>query len=202
VENRHWVYNSLERAFLAAMVRKEKRAQERPLPASGEMPTVGLEQQLSTHAVELYPLLSDPALYEFNDGPRPQSCAALFERFKKLESRLSPDGTEQWLNWVIRLGDGQAAGFVQATVFRDHTANIAYTLGQKHWGKGLALAAVSQMLAMLADEYSVAKLRASVDPRNIRSIRLLNRLGLQVDHTDDSGDLIYMGYTQRILGAL
>jgi [ribosomal protein S5]-alanine N-acetyltransferase len=181
------------------MAQNEEHTPKRLLPASGKMPTVSLEQQLSTHAVELYPLLSDPALYEFNDGPRPQSCAALSERFKKLESRLSPDGTEQWLNWVIRLGDGQAAGFVQATVFPDHTANIAYTLGQKHWGKGLAFAAVSQMLPMLADEYSVAKLRASVDPRNIRSIHLLTRIGLQADHTDEAGDLIYIGDIRRTL---
>ncbi len=70
---------------------------------------------------------------------------------------------------------------------------IAYSLGRKYWGKGLAFAAPSQMLFVLAEEYIVTKVRASVDPRNIRSICLLNRLGLQVDQTDASGDLIYVG---------
>jgi [ribosomal protein S5]-alanine N-acetyltransferase len=187
---------------MSALTRNRKQERKSPLAASGEKPTVALEQQLSTHAVELYPLLSDPAVNEFHDEPMPQSCAALFERFKKLESRQSPDGNEKWLNWVIRLGDGHAAGFVQATVYQDHTANIAYTLGRKNWGKGLAFAAVSQMLSVLAHEYAVNKLRASVDPRNTRSIHLLNRIGMQVEHTDDSGDLIYIGDIQRILGAL
>lgn len=185
-----------------AMTPNRKQERENPLPPAREKPRVRLEEQLSIHAAELYPLLSDPAVHEFVDGPMPQSCAGLFKRFEKLESRQSPDGTEQWLNWVIRLGEGQAAGFVQATVHQDHTADIAYSLGRKYWGKGLAFAAISQMLFVLAEECSVTKLRASVDPRNIRSICLLNRLGLQVDHTDDSGDLIYVGDTQRILGAM
>jgi [ribosomal protein S5]-alanine N-acetyltransferase len=184
------------------MTRYAKRVRERPIPASGEKPAVVLEQQLRTHAAELYPLLSDPVLYEFEDRPGPKSCAALFERFKMLESRRSPDGSEHWLNWVIRLGDGRAAGSVQATVYQDQTANIAYILGRKHWGKGLAFAAVSQMLFVLADEYSVTKLRASVDPRNARSIRLLERIGLQVEHTDDYGDLIFKGDIQATLGTL
>jgi [ribosomal protein S5]-alanine N-acetyltransferase len=135
-----------------AMARNAKQGQRSPLCTASKNPTIRLEEQRRIHAAELYPLLADPALHQFMDEPMPQSCAALFERFEKLESRQSPDGTEQWLNWVIKLGDGESAGFVQATVHQDHTADIAYSLGRKYWGKGLAFAAVSQMLSMLADE--------------------------------------------------
>ena len=64
-----------------------------------------LEPQAVEHAAEMFQVLSDPAIYEFENSP-PQSSAWLEERFKKLESRASPDGMQHWLNWVIRLPTG------------------------------------------------------------------------------------------------
>jgi len=84
-----------------------------------------LEPQVAAHAAEMFRVLSEPALYEFENAP-PTSAEVLHERFTKLESRRSPDGRQQWLNWVMRLrGDG-LVGFVQATVFPDRSAGIAY----------------------------------------------------------------------------
>ena len=59
-------------------------------------------------------------------------------RFTKLETRLSADGQEQWLNWVICLASEELIGYVQATVRADGGVLIAYELGSAFWGKGLA----------------------------------------------------------------
>jgi hypothetical protein len=50
----------------------------------------------------MFAVLCDPAIYEFENEP-PPSVEWLRARFAKLESRRSPDGEEQWLNWVVRL---------------------------------------------------------------------------------------------------
>jgi [ribosomal protein S5]-alanine N-acetyltransferase len=63
--------------------------------------TLVLEPQVGAHAAEMFAVLSDPALYEFENAP-PESQAFLERRFSLLESRVSPSGAEHWLNWVIR----------------------------------------------------------------------------------------------------
>ena len=182
------------------MTKSKKQDRNRLFSPSVEEAKIVLERQLSKHAVELYPLLADPAVYHFIDEPMPQSCEALRERFRKLESGQSPDGTELWLNWVIRLDKRYAVGFVQATVYQDHTADIAYVLGKKYWGKGHAFAAVYHMLHLLATKYAVINLRALVDHRNTRSISLLDRLGLQPKYyIEDNGDVLYWGDIRHVL---
>ena len=75
-----------------------------------------LEPQVAAHAAELFTVLDDPDLYGFVDDKGPASETALRERLARLESRQSPDGLEQWLNWVVRNATGAVTGYVQATV--------------------------------------------------------------------------------------
>ena len=135
-----------------------------------------LEPQMAAHAAEMFVLLSDPALYHYLDSGPPTDPAWLAARFAKLESRQSADGSEQWLNWVIRTPQRGLAGFVQATVHADGSANIAYELGTAFWGRGWATRSTLAMLQELADQYAVLRAFATVDKRNLHSIKLLTRL--------------------------
>ena len=145
---------------------------------------VTLEPQLASHAAELYAVIGDPALYEFIDSKEPASEAALRERLARLESRLSPDGTEHWLNWVVRNAAGVVVGYVQATVTPDKSAEIAYVLGRAHWRKGYAGAACAAMIDELRETYGVTRLTATLDPANTASLALLRKLGLGLDWTN------------------
>jgi RimJ/RimL family protein N-acetyltransferase len=147
--------------------------------------TLRLEPQTAAHAAEMFVVLSDPAIYEYESEP-PQSLEGLRERFAELESRRSPNGREQWLNWVIRLPDGRLAGYVQATVHPDRHASIAYELNSSHWGRGLARQAVEAMLGELATHHGVPRATAVLKQVNQRSLRLLQRLGF----TPASGELL------------
>ena len=155
-----------------------------------------LEPQVEAHAAEMFEVLSDPAIYEFENTP-PESPAWLADRFRKLESRISPDGTQQWLNWVIRLPTGALGGYVQATVARDGTAYIAYVLASRHWRQGIGKAAVQWMMAELIAKYGVCRFMAALKAENFRSLALLRSLGFQ--RIDCSGDEIVM--SRRIDGA-
>jgi ribosomal-protein-alanine N-acetyltransferase len=142
-----------------------------------------LVPQTRAHAEEMFAVLSDPAIYIYENAP-PASIERLRDRFERLESRQSADGAEQWLNWVIRLEGTGLIGYVQATVHTDSSASIAYELGSAHWGLGLARRATEAMLAELIERYGVTTLYAVAKARNQRSLRLLGRLGFVAAGSD------------------
>jgi [ribosomal protein S5]-alanine N-acetyltransferase len=135
-----------------------------------------LEPQCAAHAQEMFAVLSDPAIYEYENEP-PPSVEWLSARYARLESRQSADGREHWLNWVIRLPGSGLIGYVQATVQADGHAAIAYELSSAWWGRGLASEAVRAMIAELVRQHRVQGLGAVLKRDNQRSLRLLQGLG-------------------------
>ncbi|MGZ5194644.1 MAG: GNAT family N-acetyltransferase, partial [Ramlibacter sp.] len=138
-------------------------------------PGLTLEPQRAAHADAMFEVLADPAIYRYENEP-PSSSDWLRARFTRLESRRSPDGREQWLNWVIRLSNSELAGYVQATVHPGGRAAIAYVLASRYWGRGLATQAVEAMIEEVGANHGVTKLSAVLKRGNVRSLRLLGRL--------------------------
>ena len=97
-----------------------------------------------------------------------------------LESRQSRDGSQQWLNWVIRLPTSELIGYVQATVYPSGRTALAYELNSTHWGRGLASQAVRAVIAHLVGHYEIRHLSAVLKKENHRSMRLLQRLGFSL----------------------
>lgn len=153
------------------------------------------------HADALFPILADPRQLEYLDEGAPASLDALRERYRRLESRCSADGREHWLNWalLLREGDDRAIGFVQATVQEDRRAWVAYEVAHARWGQGFATEATEVMVEHLIAHYAVTQCMATVDQRNQRSWRLLERLGFaraDPKHTAamdmQAGDWLYL----------
>ena len=162
-----------------------------------------LEPQTAAHADEMFAVLGDPAIYEFENEP-PPSLEWLRTRYAKLESRRSADGREQWLNWVIRIRTTELIGYVQATVRPDGCAALAYELASAHWGRGLARQAVEAMIGELAEHHGARRLSAVLRPENLRSLRLLERLGFsraspeeQLRHRAEPGELLMLRDIRR-----
>ena len=135
-----------------------------------------LEPQVEAHAHEMFEVLSDPAIYEFENAP-PPSEAWLKHRYSRLESRGPTDGTQKWLNWVIRLPSGDLAGYVQATVLQSGSSYVAYELASRYWRKGIGRSAVEAMLEELGSVYGVHTFVAVLKSANYRSLGLLRSLG-------------------------
>jgi [ribosomal protein S5]-alanine N-acetyltransferase len=142
-----------------------------------EAPPLTLEPLEARHAGAMFSVLSDPAIYQYENHP-PPSLEWLENRYTRLETRASADGTELWLNWVVQLDD-QAIGYVQATVEPDGLAWVAYEFGSAHWGRGLASLATRAMIDELQTGYDVHTLLAELVSANHRSVRLLERLGFE-----------------------
>jgi RimJ/RimL family protein N-acetyltransferase len=151
-----------------------------------------LEPQISAHAAEMFVVLSDPAIYKYENAP-PPSLEWLRTRFERLESRLSQDGKQRWLNWVIRCSTLELVGFVQATVRESGEALIAYELSSAYWGRGLGREAVWAMMSELVEHYQVNSLSAILKRANLRSLHLLENLGF-VAATPEQ----HAGYTLEI----
>lgn len=136
-----------------------------------------LEPQTAHHALALFPVLCDPAILRHDSQP-PESVACLLQRFADLESRRSPDGRQQWLNWVVRTDCAMPdwTGAVQATLDTTGDALIGYEFGSEWWGRGVAFAAVGAMLDEVAARYGATRAVAVAHHANSRSHNLLRRL--------------------------
>jgi [ribosomal protein S5]-alanine N-acetyltransferase len=148
-------------------------------------PRLVLEPLVAAHAPALFELLGEPVLYRYLDFPAPPSVEYLQGVYRQLEARGSPDGSELWLNWVVRPHGQALVGYVQATVEPARNAWVAYVLSSAHWGRGYAIEAVQAMMEHLGAVFPVPRYSATVEAGNARSVRLLERLGFRAVPASD-----------------
>ena len=139
-----------------------------------------LEPVTVHHAAELAPLLNDAALHEFTGGA-PLGPAALAARYALLAARRSPDGSQLWGNWVIRVrGTGAAAGTLQATLPAGGPgagpAEVAWVLARRYQGRGYAAEAARSLVAAL--QQAGWTVMAHIHPRHLASQRVARAAGL------------------------
>jgi RimJ/RimL family protein N-acetyltransferase len=145
-----------------------------------------LEPLCVAHAEAMFAVLGDAALYRYLDHPPPPSLEHLRTVYACLEARQSPDGREAWLNWAVRRTGEPPFGFVQATV-TERKAWVAYLLSRDQWGRGHATQAMQAVIEHLAASFGVTLCRATVEAQNVRSIRLLERLGFRPASPQEAG---------------
>lgn len=155
----------------------------------------------------MWPVLHDPRLYEHVPQDPPISELWLAHRYALLESRLSPEADEVWLNWVLRRREaGDCIGSVQVTLDADASAYFAYELGSAFWRQGFAGEACAAVLQVLQADFGVRQVVAEVDTLNVASIRLLERLGFTRTALKRDAD-VFKGRSsdefryERVLGA-
>ena len=133
---------------------------------------------LREHAPLLFAALSDPALHEHTGGAPPATVDALARRFTAWEARQSPDGSERWLNWMVRERlSGDAVGYVQATVVESR-ADLAWVIGVRWQRRGYATEAGRAVFAWLASQ-GITTVRACIKPAHAASQGVAARLGLR-----------------------
>ena len=144
-----------------------------------------LEPLLPEHAPLLFEGLADERLHRFIPTDAPESAEALETRYRKLSSRRSPDGAEVWLNFAMRLREegtlpkASYVGMLEATVFPNRSAYIAYTVFVPFWRQGYAREGCARMLRHLLEDYRVLVVVAEMDTRNAASVSLAEALGFE-----------------------
>lgn len=127
-----------------------------------------------------------PALFEvFSDreAMRYWSSEAMTEPREAAASLAAiEDGfaTKTLFQWGVarREDDGVIGTCTLAQLSVAHRrAEIGFAFARAWWGRGLASEAVDRLLAFAFDEVGLHRVEADADPRNARSIALLERLG-------------------------
>lgn len=137
-----------------------------------------LEPLTVVHAAVLYEQLLDRRLYAYIPQEPPASERAFEDRYRKLSAQRAPDGSEAWLNWAARAREtGGYVGTLEATVYGDRTAAIAYTVFVPYQGRGFAAEGCERVLAHLFGDYGVSRVLAEIDTRNAASVALVEALG-------------------------
>lgn len=147
-----------------------------------------LVPQKREHAKEMFALLADSEIHEYTGGYAPASFAEFEARFSRLESRISPDGKERWLNWVVVNRDDYLTGYVQATV-RDDKAILAWVTGTGWQRRGYGGEAARLAINWLKDS-GCLKFEANISPENYKSRKLARSLGfVESGETQENEDV-------------
>jgi len=143
-------------------------------------------------ADEMVGVLSGAALYAFTGGA-PPGLDELRARYAWQVAGRSPDGREEWRNWVLRLGPGgQAVGYVQATITgEEQCAEIAWVIGLEWQGRGYATEAARELVAWL-DSRGVRVIRAHIHPGHAASAAVARRAGLAPTGLMEDGEQLWL----------
>ena len=84
--------------------------------------------------------------------------------------------------WAVTLKDtGEYLGEVEITDIIDgYLGDIGYMFLQEHWGKGFANEAVTAMIEHAQNVLNLKRLYASIENKNGRSIKLIEKLGFEL----------------------
>ncbi|MBI5610353.1 MAG: GNAT family N-acetyltransferase [Deltaproteobacteria bacterium] len=127
----------------------------------------------------IFEMESDPVAMRYWSRPpmrdRSEAVAAVARARQFFPSRSA-------LRWAITLRDDDRAlghvslfGFVEAS----NRAELGYGLARRHWGQGYMHEALVAVVDCAFGDLGLRRLEADVDPRNLASIRAVERLGFR-----------------------
>ncbi|GII63799.1 acetyltransferase [Sphaerisporangium krabiense] len=143
-------------------------------------------------AAEMVEVLAGEDLYVFIGGA-PPGLDDLRSRYARLVAGRSPDGGQDWLNWIVRReGDGRAVGTVQATVTgAGRRAEIAWVVGTAWQGRGYASESAAAMAGWLRAQ-GVTVLQAHIHPGHEASMKVAARIGLRPTGLVEDGERVWL----------
>jgi RimJ/RimL family protein N-acetyltransferase len=120
--------------------------------------------------------------------PRPLTREESDAFIDRMEKHFGDHGFSMWAVEVF--STGSFAGFVGLLVprFRAHftpAVEAGWRLAREHWGRGYASEAARAALAFGFDELQLEEIVSFTVPDNVRSRRVMERLGMTHDASDD-----------------
>lgn len=177
---------------------------------SNQLPTisaqrVNLRWVTEQDAEALFAVFSSPQVTRYWSWP----AYVEVDQARKLVDQIHRCFEEQTLfQWgVARKEDDVVIGTCTlASIDRTHKrAEIGFALGNESWGEGYMSEAITALLEDSFPRMDLHRIEADVDPRNLSSIRLLERMGFQKEgylrerwHVDgEIQDALYYGLLRR-----
>ncbi|MFN8635565.1 MAG: GNAT family protein [Chloroflexota bacterium] len=147
-----------------------------PAPALPELrtPRLLLRPPTLDDADSYFEMINDPELNRFGSG-RTVSREMATQTVRQIVARQG----ERRLELVVTL-DGPVIGRVMLVVDPpNRSASVGYGLLPAYWGRGLATEATTATVAYVFERLSLDRVWARADPRNVASLRVLEKVGMQ-----------------------
>lgn len=138
-----------------------------------------LRRPVAEDAMAIHTCCSDPDVVRYMDWALQPDFQKTVERMNGAAARWAAGEEYQW---VIADADSVVHGTIACRV-RGHAADFGCFTSRASWGRGIAFDAATLLLDWLKLQPQILRISATVDFENTRSIRLLQRLGLQHEGT-------------------
>jgi ribosomal-protein-alanine N-acetyltransferase len=137
---------------------------------------VRLRAQRADDVPALFALYSDPQVMRYWSAAPFTELEQAQDKFEFHDRGVRSGEFAQW--GIVRDDDaliGTCSLFELSMA--DRRASFGYALASAHWGNGYALEAARLVVGHAFEVMALRRLEADVDPRNLASLRLLDRLG-------------------------
>ncbi|NYB75233.1 GNAT family N-acetyltransferase [Sedimentibacter hydroxybenzoicus DSM 7310] len=125
-----------------------------------------------------YKYRSMPEVYKYQ-SMRPKNISEI-EEFIKKNANAHLNMPDTWLQLAVCLKEGQMIGDIGIHFIDDkYQIEIGYTLSPEYQGMGFAAEAVKAIIDYAFNELKKYRIIASVDPDNLSSVKLLERIGFR-----------------------
>ncbi|WP_374673275.1 GNAT family N-acetyltransferase [Ideonella sp.] len=151
---------------------------------AAHLPRLHIEPLRPEHLDSLAQVLMHPLVHAHIDDTPPPPARFRAELEHGLAGPVEPADGEHWLHFLVRNGDGDMLGRLEATVHHG-IAEVAFLFGPAHWGRGYATEGLQWLHAELAWTAGVTECWAATRPANLRSRRLLLRCGYRPAEAPD-----------------
>jgi RimJ/RimL family protein N-acetyltransferase len=147
-----------------------------------EAERVRIRTMVPTDAGALTAYRNDPDVAAYQSWPVPYPAAAAGALVAEMADLGGPTDGE-WVQLAIadRATDALLGDVAVHLFDAGRQAEIGYSLATAHQGRGLATDAVGAVVDHLFSRYGVHRVSASLDPDNLASERLLERLGFEIE---------------------
>jgi RimJ/RimL family protein N-acetyltransferase len=127
---------------------------------------------------------SDPEVMRYFLAPATRSES--LDTFSRIRKEIAQRG---WGVWAVDV-EGRFAGMVGLHVPEwplpfSPCVEVLWRLRKEFWGRGIAYEAANQAIAHGFSKAGLAEIVSFTTPPNLRSIRLMERLGFERDHQGD-----------------
>lgn len=155
-------------------------------PTFSELPSLAngrvlLRHIRSTDAASLVTVFGDPLVSQSVSIPPTQSLQQARTLLRDIERGFRSRTLFQWGVSVDDSPDLVGTCTLAQLDWTNERAEIGFALASRHWGQGIMPLAVSTLLDYAFSSLRLHRIEADVDPRNQRSLRLLERLGFERD---------------------
>jgi ribosomal-protein-alanine N-acetyltransferase len=138
-----------------------------------------LRQLVAEDVPLMFENYSNPELMRYWGAPPMRVIDEAWRRFNKLNNAYY---LHQGIHWVItKKGQAQLIGICNLSpIHVQHSrAELGYDLTPSYWGQGIIPEAAGAVVAVAFEQMALHSLEAQIDPRNIASQRVLEKLGFR-----------------------